>query len=163
MAIAMDVQKDIKRVLTLLRNKIRERGFTQIQVQAELKWGRSYISQLLTRQKGVRVDQILQILDVIGIDPADFYAELYHLGTVEAGVTNYDDYADRSIVRGQGGRACIPVEADRSLDDYQEMRRVMRALIDALVKKDVVSEDELNRLTRGLDDDSRDEHDGDPN
>ena len=63
----MMVDAEVNRVLTLLRNKIRERGFTQLQVQEALSWGRSYISQLLTKQKSLRVEQVLLILNVIGV------------------------------------------------------------------------------------------------
>lgn len=147
----MDVQNDIERVLTLLRNKIRERGFTQLEVQAELNWGRSYISQLLTKQKGLRVDQILRILDVIGVDPADFYAELYHLGPNEGGVRNYDDYIDRSAVRGQQGTAASLAAVDEVAtlrEGYQELRSMLRAVVQVLIKKEIATADELNVLAR---------------
>lgn len=147
----MDVQKDIERALTLLRNKIRERGFTQLEVQAELEWGRSYISQLLTKQKGLRVDQILRILNVIGVDPADFYSELYHLGTSEGTVRNYDDYIDRSVVRGQDGTGSTLAAADDVVllrEGYRELRAMLRVVVQVLVKKEIVSEDELNVLAR---------------
>ena len=39
--------------------------------------GRSYISQLLTKQKSLRVEQVLLILNVIGVEPRRFFAELY--------------------------------------------------------------------------------------
>ena len=71
------VERELERVLTLLRNKIRERGFTQLEVQDALSWGRSYISQLLTKQKSLRVEQVLLILNVIGVEPGEFFAELY--------------------------------------------------------------------------------------
>ncbi len=53
-----------------------QRGYTQLEVQQELGWGRSYISQLVTKQKSPRVEQVLLILGVIGVDPAEFFAEL---------------------------------------------------------------------------------------
>ena len=37
----LSVDRELDRVLTLLRNKIRERGFTQLEVQEALSWGRS--------------------------------------------------------------------------------------------------------------------------
>ena len=51
------VDRDLDRILTLLRNRIRERGFNQLEVQEALGWGRSYISQLLTQQKSLRIDR----------------------------------------------------------------------------------------------------------
>ena len=80
----MEAERELDRVLTLLRNKIRERGFTQLEVQEALSWGRSYISQLLTKQKSLRVEQVLLILEVIGVKPGEFFGELYHFPQGEA-------------------------------------------------------------------------------
>ncbi len=73
----MNLDQEVDRTLNLLRNKMRERRFTQQAVQDRLGWGRSYISQLLTKQKCLRVEQVLLILDVIGVEPAEFYTDLY--------------------------------------------------------------------------------------
>ena len=73
----VNIEREIERYLTLLSNKIRDKGLTQLEVQAQLGWGRSYISQLMTRQKSLRVDQVLSILDVICVEPAVFFEELY--------------------------------------------------------------------------------------
>ncbi len=78
MIVAMrQVDKEVDRYLTLLGDKVRGRGFTQLEVQEALGWGRSYISQLVTKQKSLRLDQVLLILSVIGVEPAEFFAELY--------------------------------------------------------------------------------------
>ncbi len=77
MAPMLNIDRELDRYLTLLRNKIRERSFTQLEVQESLGWGRSYISQIVTKQKSLRVEQVLLILDVIGIEPAEFFGELY--------------------------------------------------------------------------------------
>ncbi len=72
-----DIEAEVDRMLTLLRETIRRQGYTQLQVQEKLDWGRSYISQLLTKQKSTRYEQILLILDVIGVEPRDFFADLF--------------------------------------------------------------------------------------
>ncbi len=71
------VERDVERILTRLRGAIRERGYTQLEVQKALGWGRSHISRLLTRQQSLRVDHVHMILDVIGVQPGDFWAEVY--------------------------------------------------------------------------------------
>ena len=88
------LEKEIDRILTLLRNKIRERGYTQLEVQEKLGWGRSYISQLLTKQKTLRVEQILSILETIDVDPREFYAELYYLPVSSGRPQALDAYGD---------------------------------------------------------------------
>ncbi len=71
------VDQEVDRFLSLLRDKIRDREFTQMQVQERLGWGTSYISQLFTRQKALRLEQVLLILRVIGVEPREFFLELY--------------------------------------------------------------------------------------
>ena len=137
------VEREIDRILTLLRNKIREQGFTQLQVQAELEWGRSYISQLLTKQKSLRVEQVLLILDVIGIDPSEFYAELYRFPSGDVVHHRGDPYgphrdADAYEVaeRRDGG------QMGRVLDELRESRTMLAGLVELLVKRGVLKDDD---------------------
>ena len=68
---------EVDRMLRHLRDVMRQHNWSQLDVQRELGWGRSYISQLMTRQKMLRVEQVLMILDVMGVDPATFYYDFY--------------------------------------------------------------------------------------
>jgi len=131
------VEKEVDQVLTLLRNKIRERGFTQLQVQEALSWGRSYISQLLTKQKSLRVEQVLLILDVIGVDPAEFFGELYHYprsGTRYRGIERADSV-------GQRNAGELPA-------NFDEMRSLVRGLVWLLIDKEVIDVDELTTTVK---------------
>lgn len=80
----IDAQKEAERMLETLRRLIRERGITQLQIQRQLGWGRSYISQLLTKQKTLRVEPLLQIVDAIGMQPAEFFVEHFKAPPSEA-------------------------------------------------------------------------------
>lgn len=71
---------EISRMLSHLQEKIRERGFTQREIQALLGWGPSAISKLIRRDTALRVDHILMICDVIALAPA----ELFHAHLTEA-------------------------------------------------------------------------------
>lgn len=118
-----EVERQLDRILTLLRNKIRQRGFTQLEVQEALGWGRSYISQLLTKQKSLRVEQVLLMLNVIGIDPAAFFAELYPPET--------------SAYLARSGYPAAPQA------DYREAQTLLRGLVDLLVQQEIISAEEL--------------------
>ncbi len=59
-------QQEVGRMLSLLRSRIWEAGATQLQVQQQLGWGRTYISQLVTRQKDLHFRHIFSVLDAIG-------------------------------------------------------------------------------------------------
>ncbi|MEM6455591.1 MAG: helix-turn-helix transcriptional regulator [Acidobacteriota bacterium] len=124
------MDKELERTLTLLRNKIRERGYTQLGVQESLGWGRSYISQLLTRQKSLRMEQILLILDAIDVAPADFFRELYQIsGTV-------DHTSDQQEL----------------LDTFRDARNMLRALIQLMTAKDLINTEELTTIMDELPD-----------
>lgn len=73
-----DAKEQVDRYLTLLRTLMRQHGYTQEKIQDALGWGKTYISQLMTSQKCLRLEQVLLILKAIGADPAEFFRELYH-------------------------------------------------------------------------------------
>ncbi len=120
------VEQEVDRYLTLLRNKIRERGFTQLEVQEALGWGRSYISQLLTKQKSLRIGQVLAILHVIGIEQNAFFAELYG-GPFRSAASQLHPRATAELPRQQ-------------LDG---MTALLRGLTELLREKGLIVESEL--------------------
>ncbi len=139
----MIVDKEVDRYLTLLRNKIREKGFSQLQVQDALSWGRSYISQLLTKQKSLRVEQVLSILDVIGVEPAEFYAELYF-------------YPGSPV--GPGHSGWRPPEAgdkrgQQHGGEFEDMRALLQGLVRLLINNEMVDADELTEAVKAREDD----------
>ena len=136
--------RELDRVLTLLRNKIRERGFTQLEVQEALGWGRSYISQLLTKQKSLRIEQVLLILNVIGIDPGDFFGELYHFPMAGGpeGASGFRRYpSGEAFDRGGANTEGNDEEMRRGFDELQHL---MRGLVRLLTSKGLVEADELS-------------------
>ena len=115
------VDSEIDRLLTTLRNKMHARGFTQRDVQQALGWGRSYISQLLAKQKKIRIEQVLLILNVIGVDAAEFFVELYAPSLLEA-----DPAADEDRRRAFG-----------------QLEALSRDLVKLLRSKGLFTDDEL--------------------
>lgn len=127
----INIEKEVDRILTLLRNKIRERDFTQLDVQGKLEWGRSYISQLLTKQKSLRVEQVLAILDVIGIDPGEFFAELYRWTPAEG--------APASVASS----VLSPVREEELMGRIEQLQSAIERVSRLLVEKDLLTADEL--------------------
>ncbi len=119
------------RLLSLLRNKIQAQGFTQLDVQQALGWGRSYISQLLTKQKKIRVDQVLLILNVIGVDPAEFYGELYQ---APAG--------PRHVPAGSA-RPPVPGPAEEQERELHKLRALLDGVVGVLLKKRLITSRDL--------------------
>ncbi len=115
------VDREIDRYLTLLGNKIREKSFTQLEVQEVLGWGRSYISQLVTRQKSLRLEQVLGILQVIGVDPGIFFGELY----VSAPRLDADPH--------QPPPGAVPHQ------EFEQMRAMLQGLTELLVERGLIT------------------------
>ncbi len=121
------VDREIDRYLALLRRKIAERGFTQLEVQTVLGWGRSYISQIVNRNKGLRVEQLLLILNVIGVDPADFLGEIHGFKWASGGASD-----PRKVPRSAGSNG----------DLARRVRQVdvtLGALVGLLLEKRIIS------------------------
>ncbi len=123
------IDRDIERTLTHLRNVIRDRGFTQMEVQQALGWGRSYISQLVTRQKSLRLESLLMILKVVDVDPVAFFAEVYPPGE---GLAVLDALPS-------------PTGSDAELRDLQ-LR--VDALVELLKRKRLVTDAELSKTLK---------------
>ncbi len=129
------IDRDLDRILSCLRNRIREQGFTQMEVQEVLGWGRSYLSQLLTRQKTARVDQVLMVLNVIGVDPAAFFAEVYSFGEPRR-----LPLAGRIPATAAGGAGALPSAAE-----LRRLRSLYRGLVSLLRQKGYIDAAELAR------------------
>jgi transcriptional regulator with XRE-family HTH domain len=137
----MAIEREVDRVLNLLRAKIHEQGFTQLKVQRALGWGRTYISQLFRKQKSLRFDQILQILGVIEIDPSDFFSEFYRLPRQEPGVRPLGPTPLKSHL-GPGEDA-----ADLLANlEHHDPRMVVHSLVQLLVDQGVLSGSELKMV-----------------
>lgn len=124
------IEYDIERTLVQLRTVIREKGFTQLDVQKELGWGRSYISQLFGRQKAIRLEQILMILKVVNVEPLAFFTEVYRPG---------EGFSKLQVTRPE------PAEQAAKLRGL-ELR--LEALVSLLKKRRVISHAELAKTLK---------------
>ena len=70
---------EVQKALNLLRAVMQRKKRTQLEMQKDLGWGRSSISQLMTGQKTLRLSQLLDMLFALEVQPARFFAELYGL------------------------------------------------------------------------------------
>ncbi len=118
------IEKEIDRMLDLLRAKILEKGYTQREIQSLLGWGPSYISQLMNQQKSLRFEQMLRILQVIGVDPLDFFAELYKLD---------------ELPQAPASAAPDPALVAKLQQDLAEQRQLLRALTRLLADKQLLT------------------------
>ncbi len=101
------------------QNQDSRAGVTQLEVQEALGWGRSYISQLLTKQKALRLEQPLLVLRVINVEPDDFFRELYHLSSGEP--------YDKGMRRRSVDRFAVPKASTELCPTTREMEETYHA------------------------------------
>lgn len=73
----MDSDREITRILEEIRLRIEGSELSLRKVEAGAGFSRGYLSQLLARNLDLKVRHLLAILDVLGIQPAEFFASLY--------------------------------------------------------------------------------------
>ena len=130
------IDRDLDRILSRLRYAIHERGFTPIEVQEALGWGRSCISQLLTKQKTPRVEQILMILNVIEVKPRDFFGEIFQFG---------EDYGTLGKAQRPAGRAVSPLSkgpGDLGAE-VRRLRSLLEGMVSVLERKNLITAGDL--------------------
>jgi transcriptional regulator with XRE-family HTH domain len=86
-----NVDRDLDRIRYLLRRMIVNSGLTQTEIQTRCSWGRGSLSQMLSGRKTLKVEAVLIVLDVLGIEPRHFFAQLYGSGTSSANAYRYID------------------------------------------------------------------------
>ncbi len=123
-----EIEQQLDRILIFLRSAIHDSGMTQLEVQEQLKWGRSYISQLVTKQKNLRVDQLLDILNITGVEPGDFWREVY---------------------QGYGAEKADISRPSQGRRETEASNATVQGLCRLLVEKQIISEDELLEVVSG--------------
>ncbi len=59
-----------------LQRKIRQAGLSYAEVERRLGMGKDYLRQLLVGRVDLKVKHVFGVLAAIGVEPADFFAEL---------------------------------------------------------------------------------------
>ncbi len=76
-----DVESHIRRWSWRLRDLLREHSRTFRSVEVELGWSSGYLSQVLAPgTPALKVEHVLQVLDVLEVPAAEYFADLYGLG-----------------------------------------------------------------------------------
>lgn len=124
------VNEWVDRMLNLLRSKMQEVGMSQLDVQVALSWGRTYISQLFRKQKALRVDQVLKILETLGVEPKDFFAELFGLSepTSTVPTRSQREHLDRVLSEPSQARQRTGQREDPSVS-HKEFSATVRSLV----------------------------------
>jgi transcriptional regulator with XRE-family HTH domain len=70
-------QDEVRQVAEGLKRKIRDAGLTYKEVEERAGMGRDYLRQVLRGSVKLRFEHVLRLLHVLGVPPADFFAEVF--------------------------------------------------------------------------------------
>ena len=124
------------RVVERLRTLVESRGTSVASVEKRLKRGRGYVADALRGDKKLSVETILEVLEVIGVPPEEFFERPWHAGW-------RSELAEP--VPGAGNVAVgtlPPAIRDASL--------LVQAVVVLLANKGLLSLDELQEVQREL-------------
>src|SRR5215208_3903616 len=72
-----ETRPDVDKLASHLRLYIQAKRVTLHAVESELGMGVGYLGQLLRGNLDLKVKHVLAVLEVIGVEPAEFFASLY--------------------------------------------------------------------------------------
>jgi hypothetical protein len=119
--------------LQLLQGAIRASGLTQTEVDQRIGRRKGYLSHVFQRRVDLKLIDLMQTLEVLGLDPRRFFGALTQ-AAASGGSGVLELLATRLEAEEEQGRAAMPVPAptiDRSLDPQLEdrVRQTLRALL----------------------------------
>lgn len=126
----------MERVTRILGAVLREAGLTNQAVEKHLGWSSGTLSRLFAGERGLRVRQLLSILEVAGIPPSRFFS------LVEEAALREGSLALRSAIL-QGLSAAPPVSDPTPLREIGDgelesrIERVVKRVLDSRNRADV--------------------------
>ena len=115
----MKAKEEAQRIIQRLRLAVYMSDLTQREIERRLDFSRGYLSQLLGGSVEMKLWQLLAVLHVIGLDPGDFFADVFPRRGHET--------ADLAPDTPRGARKPLSLELARlygfgieSIDDFRE-------------------------------------------
>lgn len=71
------MRPEIRRILDLLKNSMRLLGMTNRDIERQKGWSSSYLSRLFSGAIELKYEHILDICEVMGLEPAEFFQMAY--------------------------------------------------------------------------------------
>ena len=72
-------ERNLNHLLMCLRAVIGRSGVTRDEIEASLGWRPERTERLLDRRESIDVGEVVAILGVVGVEPADFFTETFPL------------------------------------------------------------------------------------
>jgi transcriptional regulator with XRE-family HTH domain len=71
------MDSETKRLLNLMKDCLRSLGVSNRELARRLEMSPSYVSKLLSGSSNLRLDHLIRICKVTGLDPGEFFALAY--------------------------------------------------------------------------------------
>jgi transcriptional regulator with XRE-family HTH domain len=91
----------VERLMEELKTAIRRSKRSQRAIEAELGWGRGYLSQIFTGRIELKASMIFAVLEVLGVEPGEFFAAIYPV-TRLGGEDDPEELIRSKVIQGLG-------------------------------------------------------------
>lgn len=124
------------RVVERLRALVESRGTSVATVEKRLKRGRGYVADALRGDKKLSVETILEVLEVLGVPPEEFFERPWHAGW-------RSELAEPVPGAGNVGVGTLPPA-------FRDASSLVQAVVVLLANKGLLSLDEVQEMQREL-------------
>lgn len=128
-------------VVERLRATVESRGWSIYRVEKQLERGRGYVADALRGDKKISVELICEVLEVIGVEPADFFGKM-----IPSRASGEQPHGEQPPVRRRGRRpkgASVPPPP-------RSVSTLIQAVLVVLARRGVLSLDEVEQAEREL-------------
>lgn len=113
----MTTDAQVRHLMEVLALKIRRQRVTRRSIEQRMGWSHGYMTRLMSGVIELKLRHIFDILTMIGVSPAEFFAEVYSIGEGEGGPGGEKVGATREGgSQAEGGELRIVVLTEEQLE-----------------------------------------------
>jgi transcriptional regulator with XRE-family HTH domain len=120
-----EISPETQRLLFVLKNSMKQLGFTNRAVQDQLGWSGSYLSRLFSGLIELRVEHVIDIAHVIGVQPEELFQISFPRKSQPSSMAAAHLW--ESLVDKESGAPEAPPEATDAASDLEQALEKMMA------------------------------------
>jgi transcriptional regulator with XRE-family HTH domain len=124
------MEAETERLVNLIKVSLRILGVTNRELARRLGMSPSYVSKLLSGSSELRLDHLIRICQVTGLDPGEFFALAYPV----RGKTTSTGTRLRSLLQSVTPLAPPPPPAPKPMFSEEQVQEMLRAALEKLMK-----------------------------
>ena len=124
----VDMELETERLVNLVKVSLRILGITNRDLARRLEMSPSYVSKLLSGSSELRLDHLIRICQVTGLEPGEFFALAY---PVRPKTSNTGSRL-RALL--QGAAPALPAPIPKTSFSEEQVQEMLRAALEKLMR-----------------------------